>query len=44
MRNFTDHIGKNFEFEWVHIWKFRDEKICGHQAFWNTYRIVNALN
>ena len=35
--------GKSFQSDWVHIWKFRDDKICSHQAFWNTHRVAVAL-
>ncbi|MFI5187721.1 MAG: nuclear transport factor 2 family protein [Chitinophagales bacterium] len=39
----ANHTGKTFESDWVHIWKFRGNKICGYQAFWNTNRMLNAL-
>jgi ketosteroid isomerase-like protein len=39
----ANHTGKSFESDWVHIWKFRDGKICGYQAFWNTHKLVSAL-
>lgn len=35
--------GKHFESDWVHLWKFRDDKICSYQAFWNTYNVANAM-
>ncbi len=35
--------GKPFQSEWVHIWKFRGDKICHYQAYWNTERVAAAL-
>jgi ketosteroid isomerase-like protein len=35
--------GKPFESDWVHIWKFREDKICSYQAFWNTQRVASAM-
>ena len=32
--------GKSFESDFIHLWKFREDKICGYQAFWNTHGIV----
>jgi uncharacterized protein len=39
----ANHTGKSFESDWVHIWKFRGDKICSYQAFWNTNRMLSAL-
>jgi ketosteroid isomerase-like protein len=39
----ANHTGKSFESDWVHIWKFRGDKICSYQAFWNTNRMLTAL-
>ena len=39
----ANHTGKSFESEWVHIWKFRGSKICSYQAFWNTDRMLHAI-
>jgi len=39
----ANNTGKAFASDWVHIWKFRDDKICGYQAFWNTHNVLNAL-
>jgi uncharacterized protein len=38
--NTTD---KPFQSDWVHIWKFRDDKIFHYQAFWNTYNVASSL-
>lgn len=35
--------GKQFQSDWVHICRFRNDKICSYQAFWNTYNVANAL-
>lgn len=35
--------GKPFQSDWVHIWKFRDDKICHYQAFWNTSNVASAM-
>jgi len=35
--------GKPFKSDWVHIWKFRDDKISSYQAFWNTHNVVSAM-
>jgi ketosteroid isomerase-like protein len=37
------HTGKSFESDWIHIWKFRGDKIRSYQAFWNTQRMLSAL-
>jgi ketosteroid isomerase-like protein len=39
----ANNTGKPFESDWVHIWRFRDDKICSYQAFWNTYTVAAAL-
>lgn len=39
----ANETGKPFQSDWVHIWKFREEKICHYQAFWNTDSVANAL-
>jgi ketosteroid isomerase-like protein len=39
----ANNTGKPFKSDWVHIWKFRDDKICSYQAFWNTCEVANAL-
>jgi ketosteroid isomerase-like protein len=39
----SNHSGKSFSSDWIHLWKFRGEKICSYQAFWNTYNMLNAL-
>lgn len=38
------HTGKAFQSDWVHMWKFRGDKICNYQALWNTQRVANAIN
>lgn len=40
----ANSTGKPFSSDWVHIWKFRGDKICGYQAFWNTHNVVSALS
>lgn len=35
--------GKTFESDWVHLWKFRGDKICSYQAFWNTHNVARAF-
>ena len=35
--------GKSFKSDWVHLWNFRDDKICSYQAFWNTYNVAMAM-
>jgi len=39
----ANNSGKPFESDWVHIWKFREDKIYSYQAFWNTYNVANAM-
>ena len=35
--------GKSFKSDWVHVWKFRGDKIYRYQAFWNTNAVASAL-
>lgn len=39
----ANNTGKSFESDWIHLWKFRDNKICSYKAFWNTATVRDAL-
>lgn len=39
----ANNTGKAFASDWVHIWKFRDDRIYSYQAFWNTCNVANAM-
>lgn len=39
----SNATGKPFDSDWVHIWKFRDDKVYHYQAFWNTQKVAEAL-
>lgn len=40
----ANHTGKAFESDWIHLWKFRADKISSYQAFWNTQRVALAIH
>ncbi|MEP7197819.1 MAG: nuclear transport factor 2 family protein [Saprospiraceae bacterium] len=35
--------GKNFESEWIMIWKFKGDKVNHYQAFVDTQKMINAI-
>ena len=39
----ANNTGRSFQSDWVHIWKFRGDKIYHYQAFWNTSNVASAL-
>lgn len=39
----SNATGRPFQSDWVHIWKFRDDKIFHYQAFWNTHNVASSI-
>lgn len=39
----SNATGKSFQSDWIHLWKFRGDKVFHYQAFWNTAEVANAL-
>ena len=39
----ANSTGKSFQSDWVHLWTFRDDKICSYQSFFNTYNVASAF-
>ena len=39
----ANNTGKPFHSDWIHLWEFRNGKVCHYQAFWNTSNVANAL-